>query len=82
MEKNFDEWNGIKKKIHQKDTYLPLYHERQIRWCRPVGIIDGQESFVIISQLRSVDTKRLYKQIGTLDKEVFKVIRKAVKDML
>lgn len=129
MDKDFDNWNGIKKKIHKKDTYLPLYHERQVRWCRlgvnvgfeqngkgdgysrPVlilkgfnrhvclvvplttstkknpyhqslGIIDGQESFVIISQLRLIDTKRLYKQIGTIDKEVFKVIIKAVKDML
>lgn len=55
MDKDFDNWNGIKKQIHKKDTYLPLYHERQIRWCR-LGVSVGFE--------------------------VFKVIRKAVKDML
>jgi mRNA interferase MazF len=34
MQKDFNGWNEIKKKIHEVDEYLPLYHERQIRWCR------------------------------------------------
>jgi len=34
MEKDFDKWNKIKKNVHLNDEYLPLYHERQIRWCR------------------------------------------------
>lgn len=34
MHKDFDQWNGLKKKIHASDEYLPLYHERQVRWCR------------------------------------------------
>ena len=48
----------------------------------PIGIVDGQQASVIISQVRLIDTKRLYKQIGTLDKKTFETIRKAVKDML
>ena len=128
MQKDFDKWNEIKKGIHSDEDYLPLYHERQIRWCRlgtnigyeqdgtgkgfsrpvlilkgfsrnvclvvplttttkenefyvPIGIVDGQKAVVIISQIRLVDTKRLYKQIGTLDKKTFEGIRKAIKDM-
>ena len=34
MQKDFDKWNTIKKEIHSNDDYLPLYHKRQIRWCR------------------------------------------------
>lgn len=129
MKKDFDGWNSIKKKSHSLDGYMPLYHERQIRWCRigvnigfeqdgtgkefsrPVlvlkafnrnvclviplttstkknpyhrslGVVDGNEAFVIISQLRLIDTKRLDQQIITLDKEIFESIRKAVKGML
>jgi len=131
MTKDFDKWNEIKKQTHKADDYLPLYHQRQIRWCRlgtnvgfeqdgtgsgfsrpvlilkgfnrhvclvvpltassqkkenmyyiSVGIVDGQQASVIISQVRLIDTKRLYKQIGTLDKKTFETIRKAVKDML
>ena len=129
MQKDFDKWNKIKKNIHHADDYLPLYHERQIRWCRlganigfeqdgtgkgfsrpvlvfkgfsrnaclviplttsvkknkyhiSIGIIDGCNAAVIISQLRLIDTKRLYKHIGTIDKKTFESIRKAVKGML
>ncbi|MDP3764804.1 MAG: type II toxin-antitoxin system PemK/MazF family toxin [bacterium] len=46
------------------------------------GVVDRLQAVAIISQVRLIDTKRLYKQIGTLDKEVFENIRKAVKDML
>ena len=34
MKKDFDEWNEIKKETDKADDYLPLYHQRQIRWCR------------------------------------------------
>jgi mRNA interferase MazF len=129
MKKDFDTWNKKKKQIHSDDAYLPLYHERQIRWCRlgtnvgfeqdgsgngfsrpvlilkgfsrhvclvvplttskkknpyhfAVGVVDGRDATAIISQIRLVDTKRLYKHIGTLDKEMFEHIRKIIKDML
>lgn len=129
MKKEFDQWNDIKKKVDESDRYLPLYHERQIRWCRlgvnvgyeqdgtgkdfsrPVlilrafnrhvcliaplttakkknkyhqliGEVNGRTASVIISQVRLIDTKRLDQHIETVDKELFKRIRKAVKDLL
>mgnify|MGYP000659282607 CR=1 FL=1 len=42
MQKNFDQWNSIKKKTHSLSDYLPFYHERQIRWCR-LGVNVGFE---------------------------------------
>ena len=129
MEKDFDKWNKIKKETHSNDDYLPLYHKRQIRWCRlganvgfeqdgtgkdfsrpvlilkgfsrhvclvvplttstkknkyhiPVGIVEGRNAFVIISQIRLIDTKRLDQYIMTLDKKIFELIQKAVKGLL
>lgn len=34
MEKDFDMWNEEKKKTHANEEYLPLYYEREVRWCR------------------------------------------------
>ena len=48
----------------------------------PIGSVEGRPATAIVSQIRLVDTKRLYKKIGTVDSETFKSIRKAVKDML
>ena len=42
MQKDFDKWNKTKKGIHSNDDYLPLYHKRQIRWCR-LGVNVGFE---------------------------------------
>lgn len=47
-----------------------------------LGIVGGRTAFAIISQLRLIDTRRLDQKIMDLDKETFKIIRKAVKDML
>ncbi len=47
-----------------------------------LGEIDGKKSFVIMSQLRLIDTRRLDKQISVLPKSKFEEIRKAIKDML
>ncbi len=42
MDKDFDNWNEEKKHIHGQSEYLPLYHEREIRWCR-LGVNIGFE---------------------------------------
>ena len=34
MHKDFDGWNEIKKETHANEGYAPLYHARQVRWCR------------------------------------------------
>lgn len=41
MKKDFDGWNEEKKAINVLD-YKPLYHEREIRWCR-LGVNVGFE---------------------------------------
>lgn len=42
MQKDFDGWNEEKKRVHANDTYVPFYHEREIRWCR-LGVNIGFE---------------------------------------
>jgi len=42
MMKKFDEWNKEKKRTDANNAYNPLYHERQIRWCR-LGVNVGYE---------------------------------------
>lgn len=47
-----------------------------------VGKIENQQAFVILSQIRLIDTKRLHDRIAILDKDKFKEIRKAIKDLI
>ena len=42
MKKDFDNWNIRKKETNSDNDYLPLYHSRQIRWCR-LGVNVGYE---------------------------------------
>src|SRR3989338_8801063 len=128
MEKDFDNGNEKKKKIHNR-VDAPFFHEREIWWCalginigfeqnghggeylrpaivlkgtsrqtcfivpltaslskhplRPsVGVVDGKEARALLSQMRLIDSKRLAKKIGYLDKNTFEQIKKAVKDIL
>lgn len=128
MEKDFDAWNGQKKRTHVR-TDAPFCKARELWWCtlgvnvgfeqdgsgeefrRPVlilkslsastclviplttsthqhplrpavGPVDGKEAHALLSQMRVIDTKRLVRKIGYLDKAVFNRIRKAARDML
>jgi len=47
-----------------------------------VGIIEGQEAFVILSQIRLIDTKRLQDRLTILDKDKFEEIRKAIRALI
>lgn len=47
-----------------------------------VGIIDGKNAKANLSQIKTIDTKRLVEIIGKLDSETFTKIRKTVKDFL
>ena len=126
MQKDFDGWNLIKKKIDSKNVNLH-YREREIWWCslglnvgseedgkgpsslRPVVIIRGfnknlclvvplssslkdnlyyfklrsgeKEVSALISHFKSLDTKRLRKRIGYLDKEYFAKLKQALKSL-
>ena len=47
-----------------------------------IGVIQGKEASVVISQIRLIDTRRLYKRLAVLDKQKFDEIRKAVRDLI
>ena len=47
----------------------------------PVGLVADRPAAVIVSQIRLVDTKRLYKRLGTVDAATFARIRKAVRNL-
>ncbi len=56
--------------------------EKENPYHVPLGMIGGRKACAIISQLRLIDTKRLDQKITRLDKKIFEVVRKAVKDIL
>ena len=67
------------------DTCLvvPLTTSEREHSMRPsIGIVDGKKAHALLSQIRVVDTKRLVSKVGFLDKEIFEVIRKAVRNMI
>jgi mRNA-degrading endonuclease toxin of MazEF toxin-antitoxin module len=47
-----------------------------------IGMVDGREAFIILSQLRLIDTKRLHDPLGVCDKETFEEIRKAIRKLI
>ena len=47
-----------------------------------LGKVEGKEAFVITSQIRLIDTKRLINKVGFIDQKAFETIRKAIKDAL
>jgi mRNA-degrading endonuclease toxin of MazEF toxin-antitoxin module len=68
-----------------KETCLviPLTTSVQHHPLRPsIGIVEGKEAHALLSQIRIIDTKRLIRKIGFLDKEMFETMRKAAKDLL
>jgi mRNA-degrading endonuclease toxin of MazEF toxin-antitoxin module len=62
---------------------IPLTTSTNLHPMRPsVGVVDGKEACALLSQVRVIDTKRLVRKIGYLDKTIFRNIRNAVKGML
>ena len=47
-----------------------------------VGLVDGRVARANLSQLRVIDTRRLERKIGFLDKEAFASVRKAARALL
>jgi mRNA-degrading endonuclease toxin of MazEF toxin-antitoxin module len=56
-------------------TGSPKHHPFRV----PIGMIDGKEAQVIISQLRVIDTRRLINRIGVLSQSIFESIRKSIR---
>ncbi len=47
----------------------------------PIGIFEGREARINLSQLRTIDTRRLEQKIGFLDRAIFVRIRKTARDL-
>jgi mRNA interferase MazF len=47
----------------------------------PIGSVDGKMASALLSQIRSIDTRRLVEKIGFLDKEKFEEIRKNARNL-
>lgn len=45
------------------------------------GIVDGKQAYVIVSQIRLIDIKRLTDKIDVIENDIFDTIRKAVRDL-
>lgn len=128
MEKQFNEWNDRKRRIHKQNN-IRYCKRRDIVWCAlgenigsevngddrffkrpvailkcfgkntclvvlitssvtenelkiPIGKIEGIESFAALSQIRVVDTRRIYKKISKLSTEDFEKIKEAFNNLL
>jgi mRNA interferase MazF len=47
-----------------------------------IGLVEGQEARANLSQIRVVDTRRLTRKVGFLEKKVFLKLRKAARGLL
>jgi mRNA interferase MazF len=48
----------------------------------PIGLVEGREASVILSQVRLIDTKRLLRKSGILDEEMFEKLKSALQQTL
>ena len=62
---------------------IPLTTSPSKHKLRPsIGQVGEKEAHALLSQIKVIDTKRLIRKIGQLDKKIFENIRKIAKDML
>jgi mRNA-degrading endonuclease toxin of MazEF toxin-antitoxin module len=62
---------------------IPLTTSKQEHSLRPsIGKVGGEEAHALLSQMRIIDTKRLVRKIGVLEKSIFEQIRKTTKALL
>ena len=65
-----------------KETCLiiPLTTSKNVHKLRPsIGLVENKEACVLLSQMKVIDTKRLVRKIGSLDKEIFESVKKLLK---
>ena len=56
--------------------------EKEGEYYFPLGIIEDRESSVVLSQLRTIDTRRLRMKIGRLDQDAFDKLKSALQKAL
>lgn len=54
---------------------------RASRWRLAIGTVAGKEAYAVLSQLRNLDSLRLYQKIGHIDADLLQRIRKAASRM-
>ena len=125
MQKEFDTWNTLKKKIHKREGHERYFHDREVWWCslginigveqdgtnnyfvRPVVILRRYSkdmaliapltrtkkdsrfyhvlgthplvgSRVVLSQLRTISSRRLRKRMARIPEKEFTVLQKKI----
>ena len=59
---------------------IPLTTSQKMHKMRiPIGQVDDKQAFVVLSQMRVIETKRLTNKLGFLSRSHFQTIRKAVR---
>ena len=48
----------------------------------PIGHVNGEDAVALISQIRFIDTRRLVHKTGVVDKEIFSIIRKTIRELI
>ena len=48
----------------------------------PVGMVDDRQAMALLSQIKVVDTRRLVRKIGYLEKEMFSNLRESARGIL
>jgi len=74
----------IVKGISRKTCFIvPLTTSKREHFSRiNIGMVGDKEAKAIISQMKIIDTRRLISKIGMLDKNMFEIIRKSIKEFL
>src|SRR5262249_33753522 len=55
---------------------LPLTtSEKPNPWKLPVGFVAGKQAFAVLSQLRNIDSRRLYQKVGWIEQHQMQIIR-------
>ena len=56
--------------------------QKSNKYYMRIGEVSNKQAVAIISQIRLIDTKRLIKKVGVINKSKFEEIKKAVKDLI
>ena len=67
--KDFDAWNEIKKKVDKTD--INFFYKQQENF---------PGTYANLSQIRTIDSKRLISRMGFLSKDSFDKVRKLIRD--
>ena len=73
----------VKKFSAQTCIVVPLTtREKKGRFYASLGTVKGRPVTAIISQIRLIDRRRLLNKLGTVKKDAFEDMRKAVRDLI